>query len=192
MLKALFISGVLLGFAVVIAAAGFYPWIDHPRGISRTEVRPNGGRHEAFIVRLPDDRIASLAPAGAGGSAAEQVIALPPELSGSALQIDHFKVRDIAGDVIGVAARHALELPGGPAITWSITVPARGALHLVGGPSPAEGGDAQLFAGTIAGGSREFASLSGEYLERWQVTGVDPGGNLQATIELDTTGFIVQ
>ena len=65
-MKSLFISGVIIGFAAVLAAAFYYPWVDHVRIPSRTSVQANGGRVEQFLVRLPADRVAVVANAQSG------------------------------------------------------------------------------------------------------------------------------
>jgi len=217
MLKATFLGGLILGFAAVVSAAGFYPWVDHLRLDSRTQVLPNGGRQENFFVRLPVDRIASVGSGGlaAGAAAFPAELALPAELAAAPMQIDHFKVRDAMGDVVGVGARHLLQSGDGAAAVWSITLPARGAVHLVGrsgpdqlGPALARAGyvrgtdwdgtvevslgDGNTRTGILVGGSGEFTPLTGTYLERWQITGIDATGRLQGTIELNTTSHLAQ
>jgi hypothetical protein len=216
MLKTLFITGILLGFAAVVGAAGFYPWVDHPRLVSRTQVQPNGGRREDFIVRLPVDHVASLGTEGfgLGASAFPADVELPAELATAPLQLDHFKVRDAGGNVVGLASRHALAVGSSTAVAWSITLPSRGAIWLVGtlepgqletafagiGYQPGESwtGDLNVTldggpngtSGRVAGGSDEFAALSGSYAERWHVTGIGDAGELRGTIELNTTTYL--
>lgn len=218
MLKASFIGGILLGLAAVLVGAGFYPLFDHPRLASRTQVLPNGGRREDFLVRLPVDRVVSLgsprAPLDAG--AIPGSLELPPALAAEPLRADHFKVRDADGNVVGVASRHAVG-PGEDAeIAWSITLPSRGALWLVGraqadvlaaalagagtGPGEAWSGDidivvvgpAEIAPGRVEGGSDEFAGLAGRYTERWHITGISETGELRGTIELSTTTNLMQ
>jgi len=217
MLKATFLGGLILGFAAVITAGGIYPWVDHLRMDSRTQVLPNGGRQENFFVRLPVDRIASagaeaLTP-GAGAFPAELV--MPAALADAPARVDHFKVRDAMGDVVGIGARHVLDSGDGAAAVWSITLPARGAIHLVGrsvpdqlGPALARAGyangkawdgtvevalgDGTTRTGILVGGSGEFTPLTGTYVERWQITGIDADGRVQGTIELNTTSHLAQ
>jgi hypothetical protein len=215
MFKAIFFGGVILGLAAVIGAAGYYPWIDHPRPLSRTQVVPNGGRLELFTVRLPDDRIAAAGNAalpGAGPAFPADEL-LPPGPTAEALRVEHFKLRDAAGDVVGIAARHTLALEAGPAVAWSLTLPSRGSMWLAGSVSPSAiatglaasgytpgqswAGSAIIAAGPaggpsgqIDGGSGEFRTLHGSYDERWQITAVDAEGALTGAIELQTTTFL--
>lgn len=218
MLKALFITGFLLGLAAVFAAAGFYPWVDHPRLVSRTQVQPNGGRREDFFVRLPVDQIASVGSEdlAVGAASFPPSLELPTPLAGAPLQIDHFKVRDAGGNVVGVASRHTVGLADSAAVAWSITLPSRGALWLVGNvdpqrfdaayasmgyqPGEAWSGELELpmggrpdgTSGRVQGGSDEFATLTGSYTERWHLTGMDEAGELRGTIELNTTTYLAQ
>ena len=217
MLKAFFFGGIVLGLAAVLGAAGFVPWVDHPRLVSRTQVLPNGGRREDFFVRLPVDRIVSIGSEGLplGATAFPPGLDLPAALAAEPLQIDHFKVRDAGGNVVGVASRHSIGLDESAAVAWSITLPSRGALWLVGDTDPtvfAAGfesiayvpgepwsGDLEIAlatgeapVGRIEGGSDEFATLSGEYDERWKITGIDESGSLRGTIELNTTTYLTR
>jgi hypothetical protein len=211
MLRVVFVLGVILGLAAAFAAAGFYPWVDHPRLASRAQVLPNGGRSETFVMRLPADRIAAVGTDDMGLAAMPfpPELDLPPALSSTPVHLDHFKVRDIDGNVIGVAARHAIGTPQGIAVAWSLTFPSRGALWLSGDttataldsavaargfrPGEAWTGDVSVqlgsdgtASGTVLGGSDEFSGLSGAYAERWNLTGVGDAGELRGTIEIAT------
>ena len=203
MLKVTFISGIFFGLAAVVGGAGFYPWIDHERLESRTQVVPNGGRSEAFFIRLPVDRIASLGSAGSsrGATAFPRALAWPDSLGAEPMQVDHYKVRDADGNVIGVAARHAVDLADSVAVTWSLSFPSRGALWLVGQSDTAAFETAvagmsyeaaEAWTGDVRGGTSEFSALIGSYDERWRITGVGEAGELRGTIELDTTTFLAQ
>ena len=55
---------------------------------------------------------------------------LPAQFVAEPLLVEHFKVRDSAGSVIGVAARHWNGGGAGPTTTWSVLIPSRGALVL--------------------------------------------------------------
>lgn len=217
MFKTLFIAGMLLGFGSVLAAAGFYPWIDHPRLVSRTQVQPNGGRREDFLIRLPVDQIASVGTddLGFGALSIPAGLELPARLATSPLNLDQFKVRDADGSVIGIASRHAVTVEGGAAVSWSITVPSRGTIWLTGQLDPAQidavftgvnyqpgeswSGDIQVAlngagdgsSGRVRGGSDEFEPLTGSYVERWRLTGISDSGELTGTIEINTTTYLV-
>ena len=65
-MTAAFAAGILLGIIVVLGAARFYPWVDHPRSASRTTVLHNGGRVEDFLIRFPVDRISNAGTAQMG------------------------------------------------------------------------------------------------------------------------------
>lgn len=217
MLKVTFISGIFFGLAAVVSGAGFYPWIDHERLESQTQVVFNGGRSEVFSIRLPVDRVASLGnePSDLGAASFPAGLALPDSFGAQPVQIDHFKVRDAGGNVIGVASRHTVELPDASAVAWSLSFPSRGALWLVGqfdsaaldealmaqGYRPGETwtgdlnvqiGDPQSPTGQVRGGTSEFRALTGTFAERWQINGVGDAGELRGTIQLDTTTFLAQ
>jgi hypothetical protein len=211
-MKTTFSIAVLCGFAGVLAAAHYVPWVDHVRLPSQTKVVANGGRAEQFVIRLPADRIA------AGGSKAAGLRAnlpmgampLPPEIVARPMLVEHFKVRDSAGNVIGIAARHWSADARGVGTAWSLLIPSRGALLLTAPGEASEALDAALRkagynagaawngelklelaedrddGGVVAGGSEEFAGLDGRYSEVWTVTGISETGELRGTIELNT------
>jgi hypothetical protein len=110
------------------------------------------------------------------------------------------------GQVVGIAARHWANGARGMTATWSVLLPARGSLVLRSagekggaldaalqraGYSPGaawEGAVEMALApgGAVAGGTGEFANLTGSYTETWKVTGVDAAGGMRGTIELYT------
>ena len=210
-MKAALLIGMLLGFGGVLAGAHVYPWVDHERLPSRTTVVANGGRAERFVIHLPADRIhAAGAPsAGSRAAAAPAGGALPAELAASPVLAEHFKVRDVDGQVIGVAARHWSGVDGASGAAWALLIPGRGALLLSGAAEPAGRIDAALRGaghvagsawsgeltvalasgdapGRVVGGSDEFDGLVGTYSETWKITGVSADGELRGTVELDT------
>ncbi|HEY8520357.1 MAG TPA: hypothetical protein VIN61_09765 [Gammaproteobacteria bacterium] len=209
-MKAAFILSVIVGFAGVLAGAHFYPWVQHVRLPSRTSVVANGGRAEEFVIRLPADRVhgAGTAAAGLRGEARPAAARLPADLADGALLVEHFKVRDTGGQVIGVAARHWTDTPDGWAAAWALMIPGRGTLYLTGRGEGAARVDAALAragfargtpwsgeltvdlldegAGRVVGGSDEFERLVGTYGERWTVTSVAADGELAGTITLST------
>lgn len=214
-MKTAFWLGLLVGFCGVVAAAHFFPWVVHTRLPSQTSVVANGGRAEQFLIRLPADRIDAMSGANMGlrSGFGATTIGLPGALTDRPLLVEHFKVRDATGNVIGLAARHWSSTPSGPATAWSVLIPSRGALLLT---APGEGraaldaalrkvgfvpgttwtgdlridlGGGEKDAGRVAAGSDEFSDLQGHYSETWTVTGVSGEGELRGTIELDTVTF---
>src|SRR5690606_19757914 len=61
-----FIFGVVLGLAGILAAAKYAPWVSPERLPSHTSVVANGGRAEAFVIRLPADRLSAQGGEGVG------------------------------------------------------------------------------------------------------------------------------
>ena len=211
-MKASFLAGILLGLVVAIGAARFYPWVDRPRSASLTTVLHNGGRVEEFVIRFPVDRIASAGGAEMGlrAKAYPDGVELPAEIAAQAVLVEHFKLRDRDGDVIGVAARHASVAEAEATSAWALTIPSRGTMRLLGAAEPgaldlalaAEGrveglpwsgdlewsvGATDAESGLVAGGSHEFAGLTGTYNEEWLISGVSQFGELRGTIMLHTT-----
>jgi hypothetical protein len=209
-MRKLFLFAVVIGFAGTLAAAHFVPWVTHDRLPSQTSVVANGGRAEEFLIRLPADRIAATdGPAGTLRSASDGgAMVVPAKLATAPLLIEHFKVRDSTGQVIGVAARHWTSGERGATTVWSVLIPARGSLLLRAPGEPTgvlqtalqragytagsawEGNIELAFtgpdAGTMAAGTGEFEGLAGTYTETWKVAGIDTNGELRGTIELYT------
>ena len=207
-MRRLLIFGLLAGFAGTLAAAHWIPWVSHVRLPSQTSVIANGGRAERFVIRLPADRIHALGPASAELRAVGFAAVAVPGTDETAPLLEHFKIRDAVGNVIGVAARHWVPLPGGPQTAWALSIPGRGTLVLTGaGEAPgaveaalaarghrdgaAWNGELRLALGTLGTthgvtGSREFAGLDVSYTETWNVSGVSEDGEIRGTIELDT------
>jgi hypothetical protein len=209
-MKTVFGLAVLVGFGGTLAAAQFVPWLAHTRLPSQTTVVANGGRAEQFVIRLPADRIAAT-DAAAGGLRAMSgsgAMVLPAKFVAEQLLVEHFKVRDAEGNVVGVAARHWSASAAGATTTWSLLIPSRGAMILSAPgeqrgalesalqsaartPNRVSSGGATVAmapadAGTVTAGTGEFAGLSGTYVENWTVAGVDDEGQLNATVELST------
>lgn len=207
-MKYSFLAGLVLGFAGVAVAAAGYPWVQHARQPSATEVVPNGGRAEQFVVRLPSDRIAGFTAAGEEAAPAARPGRAAP------LAVEQFKVRDIEGRVIGVAARHVVGAPDGADVAWVIAIPGRGTFMLadaVEGPGVVDAAleragrpDGAAWEGEVdvdvvtraagdvapfSAGTGEFATLDFGFSESWRITGVDAAGRLRGTIELRTVGL---
>jgi hypothetical protein len=208
-MKVVFLLAILGGFGGTLAGAHFVPWLKHARLPSHTSVVANGGRAEQFLIRLPADRIAAT-DGEAGGlrrSGTAGAMALPAQFIAEALVVEHFKVRDAAGSVVGVAARHWSAAGAGTTTTWSVLIPSRGALVLsavgekagaletalrASGYAAGKAWDGQVAVpmaasdGVVAAGSGEFEGLGGSYSESWTVAAVDEDGRLSGTIELNT------
>lgn len=211
-MKAAFWIGVLLGFGGLLAAAHYFPWFAAERVPARTSVVANGGRAETFLIRLPADRVGAIGSADAGVRAAASPDAPSDASFGAAsLLVEHFKVRDTADNVIGIAARHWTPTQAGPEAAWSLLIPGRGALYLTS-PGEARGAvDAALRAaghvagnawngnvdvpmsggdrGVVLAGSAEFEGMTGRYAEVWNVTGIEPTGELRGTIRIETVTY---
>lgn len=209
-MKLVFLVAILLGFGGTLAGAHFAPWREHARLPSHTTVVANGGRAEQFLIRLPADRIAATdAEAGGLRARGDGAMALPAQFVKEPLLVEHFKVRDAAGNVIGVAARHWTGASAGTAsAAWSILIPSRGALVLTApgesrgaletalrarGFSAGEEWAGQLSVptvregeGAVAAGTGEFENLGGSFTETWTIAAVDADGKLSGTIELGT------
>lgn len=207
-MKGAFLVGLLLGFGGLLGAAA-YPWVDHQRASSRTVVVPNGGRAEAFVIRLPADRILVRGDLAVGFRYPGQA-PTGPTFASPSLLAEHFKLRDSTGEVVGVASRHVVRVASGEETAWCLVLPSRGAVWFVGAANPdgpqqaleaagyqpgeAFSGDLRLMvtnadenqSGELVAGRQEFANLSGNYLESWQISGVSREGDLLGTIRLDT------
>jgi hypothetical protein len=209
-MKIVLFLAILGGFGGTLAAAHFVPWLKHERLPSHTSVVANGGRSEQFLIRLPADRIAAT-DGSAGGlraTGADGPMVLPAQLVAAPLLVEHFKVRDAAGNIIGVAARHWSVNASGATTTWSLLIPSRGAVVLSAageaagaletalrsnGYSLGRAWEGQVAvpmlpagAGVVAGGSGEFEGLVGSYTEAWTVAAVGEDGRLSGTVELET------
>ncbi len=184
--------GFVLGLAGTLAAAYWFPWFDYTRYRSATGVVTNGGRVEQFIVRLPADRMDSGVEASVHPDA----------------ELRHFKLRDVEGNVIGIAARHVLAIDGTDQTAWLLTIPSRGAVALAASSADTGGIEAILatsglrpgqsvdqplsvdsgFAATSVAATGEFANIRMELVETWVVTGIDDDGQIQGTLQLNTVG----
>jgi len=192
-MKRLLQLGFLIGLGGMLAAAYFVPWFDYPRYRSAATVVPNGGRLEQFLVRLPADRI------GVGVLAADE--------AGGA-RLEHFKLRDTEGNVIGIAARHSLPLAGGERAAWLLTIPSRGTIALAADAPASASVEATLAARGILAGRNiepelsidagpaarsvavtgEFEGLDFELVETWLVSGLESDGAIRGTLQLSTVG----
>jgi hypothetical protein len=206
-MKIVFLLASIVAFCGTLAGAHFAPWLSHARLPSHTSVVANGGRAEQFLIRLPADRIGATDGEAGGLRGSGGAMLLPAQFVSEPLLVEHFKVRDSEGSVIGVAARHWSGAGAGPTTTWSVLIPSRGALVL-SAPGEARGAleralresgysAGRAWAGQVAvpmledegavvAGSGEFQGLAGSYSETWTVAAVDEAGKVSGTIALGT------
>lgn len=210
-MKIVFLLAILGGFGGTLAGAHFVPWLKHARLPSHTAVVANGGRSEQFVIRLPADRIAAT-DGEIGGVRSKGIsapMALPAQFGTEPLLVEHFKVRDTAGSVVGVAARHWSGSGASPTTTWSVLIPSRGALVLSapgeargaietalrsGGYTAGKAWSGQVVVpmtpqrepGVVATGTGEFEGLAGSYTEAWTLAAVDENGQFSGTVEINT------
>jgi hypothetical protein len=216
-MKIVFVIAALLGFGATLAAGHFVPGIEHARLPSLTSVVANGGRAERFVIRLPADRLTAT-DGEAGGLRAkrgEGAMLLPAKLMAEPVLVEHFKIRDAGGNVVGVAARHWNGNASGATTTWALLIPSRGSA-VFSAPGESRGmleaslrqrgyaagrawdGAVELMVtrpdapGILTAGTQEFAGLSGAYLETWTVAGVAEDGELRGTVVLDTVTWLPQ
>jgi hypothetical protein len=215
-MKIVFLLALLIGFGGTLAGAHYAPGLKHARLPSKTSVVANGGRAEKFLIRLPADRIAAT-DGEAGGLRAKGVdglMMMPAQFVAEPLLVEHFKVRDAGGAVIGVAARHWNGTGAEATTTWSVLIPSRGALVMSSRGEAKAALDSALRArgynagkewagavtlpmtgdgqGVVAAGTGEFEKLSGTYTETWSVAAIDEDGKVSGTIELATVTSKVQ
>jgi hypothetical protein len=210
-MRTVFLLAILGGFGGTLAGAHFVPWLAHARLPSHTQVVANGGRAEQFLIRLPADRIAASdgEVGGIRGKGVTGAMLMPAQFVAEPLLVEHFKIRDAAGSVVGVGARHWSAGVAGATTTWSILIPSRGAFVLSAAGEargaleaalrPAGYGAGRAWDGEVAvpmipqgevgrmmTGTNEFEGLSGSYTEAWTLSAVDEDGVLSGTIELAT------
>ncbi len=131
----LFYGFVTLGMALVILVAAIYPLPLHQRYRSSISVIPDGGRAETFTMQWPQDRVQSVIAATAAGSLVAGGASSPPLNGAPGASAEIFRLRDAAGNVIGLASRstsmrRAREGAAGQGSDWVLVVPSRGALFL--------------------------------------------------------------
>jgi hypothetical protein len=198
--------GFVIGLVGGLAAGYFFPWVSHARFPSEASVVVNGGRGEHFMIRLPSDLIYSTA--GRDGVFHGQPAALGLDSDVAGTHVAHFKLRDVRGNVIGLAVRHRNELDSGVETSWLLAIPSRGSVAYssinprradlittlaASGLQPGQSLpssrslDAASPAYSLAA-TDEFADIGFELTETWVVSGRNEYGQLNGTIELSTIG----
>lgn len=137
----LFYGSVLAGMALVILAAAVLPLPENQRYRSEIGVIPDGGREETFTIQWPQDRIQPLKAPGAGailvagGAAILHGQGSDGSDSGESATAEVFRLRDKAGNVIGLASRSTSTRRGTDGAAsqgsdWVLMIPSRGSLFL--------------------------------------------------------------
>lgn len=178
----IFITGMVLGIAGVIAALYLLPAVDQHREMSVISVAPNGGNQETFQVNIPMDRIL----VGADGDAQALPAGLEwpgdPIFDGSRTEL--YKIRNARNAVIGVASRLAASNSDiGNVVEWVVHLPARGSIFMAFDAQAA--GDRRV--GQLRAGTREFEGLTGTVSERWVADTSDVDDSIAGRIELQAS-----
>jgi hypothetical protein len=191
-----FLTTFIFGALLTLVAANFYPFADTPRLRSGATVVANGGRAEAFFVRLPEDRLG--APRSA--ATAEFPRAAFAAAGEDKIVAELFRIRDVDGRVIGLASRLDGKVAGREGrpfqvADWMVVIPSRGALFMSRGSLPADASQAissgrmgldPKTSGIVVKGTAEFAGLTGFYAERTDVEKIDDAGVIHGVLTLDT------
>lgn len=192
----IFYGFMVIGAVLVIALAAVFPLPQNQRYASSTNVIPDGGRGETFVVQWPQDRIQPLATDATGLVAAGGAV-LMPAAGTVAASAELFRLRDAAGNIVGIASRSVAPRGNASGSDWILLVPSRGTLFMTqadsrdmraraAGPlaeDPAfwsgvtrvrvSAGPTAEGAGQILGGTDEFEGLRGSYDETWELEKID-------------------
>jgi hypothetical protein len=147
-LTRIFYGFVVAGMALIILLAGVFPLPSNPRYRSNIAVIPDGGREETFVIQWPQDRVQPLAHAGDGALATAGGAVV---MAGGAASAEVFRLRDLAGNVVGLASRSTSMRVGAAGVRaqgsdWTLLLPSRGTLFLAQsnsrdvGPQPGAAG----------------------------------------------------
>ena len=152
-----FIVGVILGLAGVLAALHYVPAVDQRREASIIAMTTNGGNTETFHVKIPVDRIMIGAPGQTNPLPTGMIWPDDPGIGDARVEL--FKLRNARDAVVGVATRLATNDPEiGNLIEWALHLPARGTVLVKMSAQPVDG---NRRVGELSAGSREFGSLIG-------------------------------
>lgn len=152
-----FLIAIVVGAAATLAALAGVRLFEAPDQPAQLERSVGGGSIERWSVGAQD----RLAVTGDVPQPLPAGIGRPAEARLAGLTVATMKVRDVRGEVIGVASRiGAAERAGGPrAVWWTFVMGARGTLaaHLPDEREPA--------AGRLIGGTRTFEGATGRFAE---------------------------
>lgn len=131
----LFYGSVFGGVLLSLLAAGVFPLPESTRYRSVIAVVPDGGREETFVIEWPGDRVQPLRAAGADPVRPAGQLAVITDAAGVAAVAEVFRLRDVTGNVVGLASRTATAadpaVPGrGSHSEWMLLLPSRGSLFL--------------------------------------------------------------
>ncbi len=175
-----FIVGIILGLAGVLAALHYVPAVDQRREASIIAMTPNGGNTETFHVKVPVDRIMIGAPGQA--NPLPTGIIWPDDPGIGDARVELFKLRNARDAVIGVASRLATnDSEVGNLIEWALHLPARGTVLVKMSPQPVDG---TRRVGELSAGTREFGSLIGTMSEGWVAEPTNSDDSSSGRIEL--------
>ena len=186
-----FIVGIILGVAGVLAALHYIPAVDQYREASIITMKPNhGGNSEDFHVKVPVDRIMIGASGQTNPLPTGMVWPNDPRLGDARVEL--FKLRNARDAVVGVASRLATEDPDiGTLIEWALHLPAHGTVIVKISPQAADG---NRRVGELSAGTREFSTLVGTMSERWVAETANSEDSSAGRIELQmsVTGSTVR
>ena len=192
----LFLSTFVLGALLTLAGAYLYPFPEISRSYSQASALADGGREEIFFIRLPEDRIGSPRAAATEPFPTQAFAAVGEQR----VLAELFKLRDVDGQVIGVASRMNGVAPvvpnvAEPVTDWMLLLPGRGGLIMSRG-TVAKGkqrefavdrmGLSSKNSGNVIAGTDDFAGLTGFYGEETTIDRVDPDGEKYGMVKLIT------
>jgi hypothetical protein len=207
-MKRLLQLGFLVGLAGMLAAAYFVPWVGYARFPSEARVIANGGRGEQFVIRLPIDRIHAAASEALWTPAYTRNLQLLESEGAAPSRVEHYRLRDINGNVLGLAVRHVTQRESEPLTSWLLVVPSRGSVVFSGNVDPLPAFEAALaangwqpgteftqalefdigLAGVSVEATGEFDDIDFQLVESWSLSSVGADGELRGTITLSTIG----
>jgi hypothetical protein len=185
-----------LGVLLTLAGAYLYPFPETARSYSQSSSLPDGGREEAFFIRLPEDRIGSPRAAATAAFPTQAFAAVGADR----VLAELFKLRDVDGQVIGIASRMngvAPEMTNvAESVTdWMVLIPGRGGLTMSRG-TVGKGKERDFLvdrmglssknSGNVIAGTGDFAGLTGFYGEETTIDRIDPNGDAYGMVKLIT------